>query len=72
MFRVVKTLQSDAPLTALGFHNDGHTIVTGTLHGGLYVYDLKSSGAVKTYLKGHDDTQVNFVDFVRPEDGKMV
>ena len=66
--RIVKTLQSDAPLTALGFHTDGHTIAVGTLYGGLYIYDLKSAGLVKTFLKGHDNNQVNFLDFVRLDD----
>ena len=64
--RVVKTLTTDAPLTALAFHSDGHTIAVGTLYGGLYIYDLKASGSPKLLLAGHD-SQVNFLDFIRPE-----
>jgi len=63
---VVKTLSTDAPLTALAFHNDGHTIAVGTLYGGLYIYDLKASGSPKLQLAGHD-SQINFVDFIRTE-----
>ncbi len=31
--RIVKTINTDAPLTSLAFNNDGHTIVVGTLYG---------------------------------------
>jgi len=64
--KVVKTLTTDAPLTALAFNNDGHTIAVGTLYGGLYIYDLKASGSPKLQLSGHD-SQINFVDFIRSE-----
>jgi len=60
-------MQTDSPLTALGFHNDGHTIVVGTLYGGLNVYDLRAYANVKISLKGHENSQINFIDFIKPE-----
>lgn len=68
----MKSLTTDAPLTALGFYNDGHTIVAGTLYGGLYVYDLRSSANVKLSLKGHDNSQINYLDFIRPDEQKVL
>ena len=38
--RLVKSLQIDAPCTALSFHNDGHTIVVGTLYGLFFIQPL--------------------------------
>ena len=40
--KVVKTINTDSPLTSLDFYNDGHTIVCGTLYGNINVYDLRA------------------------------
>jgi protein NEDD1 len=65
--KIVKTLQAENPLTALAFSNDGHTIVVGSLYGGVSVYDLKAGSNVKLQLKGHESC-INYLDFIKITD----
>ena len=39
--KIVKRLETDYPLTALGFSPDGFTLAAGTLSGEVLVYDLR-------------------------------
>jgi len=52
--KIVKTMNIDAPLTALDFYSDGHTIAVGNLYGNINIYDLRMGANVKISLKGHD------------------
>lgn len=63
--RVIKTLETEAPLTCLDFASDGYTIAAGTLYGTVLVYDLRNSKTVLATLRGHEGTSVNWVDFAK-------
>ena len=71
---IVKSLNVEAPLTALAFYNDGHTIVAGTMYGNIFVYDLRAGASIKNSLLGHDKTNsINYLDFIHlPDDGKAI
>jgi len=51
----VKKIEVGAPLSAISFCGDGHTIGVGTQQSGqVIIYDLKDSKRIKLELKGHD------------------
>ena len=56
-----------APLSAISFCADGHTIGVGTEQTGqVIIYDLKDSKRVKIELKGHDrSSRVKAIQFSR-------
>ena len=64
--KVIKTLDSDAPLTCLAFNADGFTVAAGTLYGDIKVYDLRAAVQSKAVLRGHNGDAVNAIEF-----GKM-
>jgi protein NEDD1 len=68
--KVVKSLNVDAPLTALAFYHDGRTLVVGTMYGNIYVYDLRAGATIKNSLRGHDKSNsINYLDFINiPDD----
>ncbi|CAG9314962.1 unnamed protein product [Blepharisma stoltei] len=61
--RVVKTMELEAPITSLAFNGEGHTIAIGTLYGGVQIYDLRSTNAAKSNLRGHEGSSVNWIEF---------
>ncbi len=56
-----------APLSAISFCADGHTIGVGTVQSGqVIIYDLKDSKRIKLELKGHDrSSRVKAIQFSR-------
>ena len=60
--KMVKKLETEYPLTALGFSPDGFTLAAGTLNGKILIYDLRQSQSVKSILNGHDG-QINYIEF---------
>jgi WD40 repeat protein len=61
--RIVKTINTDTPLTSLSFNGDGHTIAVGTILGPILIYDLRNSAQVKLTLNGHSDIGVKHLEF---------
>ena len=63
----VKKIEVGAPLAAISFCADGHTIGVGTEQTGqVIIYDLKDSKRVKIELKGHDrSSRVKALQFSR-------
>ena len=37
----MKNIVAEQPLTSVNFHYDGHTLLAGGMHGGLFIYDLR-------------------------------
>lgn len=70
--KLIKTLDSDSPLTCLAFNADGYTVAAGTLYGDIKVYDLRAAVQSKAVLRGHNGDAVNAVEFgkVKPSGGK--
>ena len=49
----VKKIDTQSPLSTIGFCPDGHTIAVGTIKGKILVYNLKDAkNGVKIELKG--------------------
>ena len=63
----VKKIEVGAPLSAISFCADGHTIGVGTEQSGqVIIYDLKDSKRIKIELKGHDrSSRVGALSFSR-------
>ena len=61
--KVIKQLESDAPLTSLAFNCDGFTVAAGTLYGDIKVYDLRASAQSRAVLRGHNGDGVNSLEF---------
>ena len=70
--KLIKTLDSDSPLTCLAFNADGFTVAAGTLYGDIKVYDLRAAVQSKAVLRGHNGDAVNAVEFgkMKPIAGK--
>lgn len=70
--KLIKMLDSDAPLTCLAFNADGWTVAAGTLYGDIKVYDLRAAVQSKAVLRGHNGDAVNAVEFgkVKKSEGK--
>mmetsp|Transcript_15690 Transcript_15690/g.28620 ORF Transcript_15690/g.28620 Transcript_15690/m.28620 type:complete len:565 (+) Transcript_15690:932-2626(+) len=64
--KVVKTIDTEGPLTSLAFNSDGHTIAAGTLYGAVYIYDLRGGVNFKMSLNGHVGNSVNSLEFSKP------
>ena len=67
----VKKIEVGAPLSAISFCADGHTIGVGTHQSGqVIIYDLKDSKRIKLELKGHDrSSRVKAIQFSRLQKG---
>ncbi|KAL4502999.1 hypothetical protein ABPG72_014228 [Tetrahymena utriculariae] len=69
--KVVKKISCDSPITSLAFHNDGFTLIAGTLYGELMVYDLKYLPKPKLLLEGHTKNQaVNFISIIKNSESR--
>lgn len=51
-------------MTSVCFYGDGHTIVLGGMHGGLFVYDLRMTSSPNEKLSGHDSA-IKSIDLIR-------
>ncbi|RUS21473.1 WD40-repeat-containing domain protein [Endogone sp. FLAS-F59071] len=60
---IVKSLQTDEPLTALAFKSDGVTIAVGSANGRIFVYDLRSSNSPTCRVNAHDVSAVTCLRF---------
>jgi WD40 repeat protein len=56
--REVKTIDAKAPLTAIAFCSDGHTVAIGTVTGKILLFDLKDAKQPKMELKGHESKKI--------------
>ncbi|RUS24683.1 WD40-repeat-containing domain protein [Jimgerdemannia flammicorona] len=60
---IVKSLQTDEPLTALSFKSDGVTIAAGSSGGRIYVYDLRQSTSPTCRVTAHEGSGVSCLRF---------
>jgi hypothetical protein len=68
--KLVKTIETEAPLTCVSFNSDGQTLAGGTLYGTVLVYDLRMHGSPKLVLRGHEGNSVNWLEFAKPKEPK--
>ena len=60
----IKTvMDTEEPLTSVSFYGDGHTLVLGGMHGGLFVYDLRMPTEPINRLLGHESA-IKSVDLI--------
>ena len=53
LFRVLKTIETDAPVTAIDFTPDGTSLIVGTSRGKVFIYDLRSVGTPAQTITAH-------------------
>ena len=53
-FRSVKKISAEEPLSCVGLHSNGHTLVAGGMYGNCFVYDLRNPSKPQIKLAGHE------------------
>jgi len=61
--RHLKSISTNEELTTITFNNDGFTIAVGTRNGKILVFDLRNTYTSKIQLLGHDNKQINSLEF---------
>ena len=49
----MKTIETDAPVTAIDFTPDGTSLIVGTSRGKVFIYDLRSVGTPAQTITAH-------------------
>mmetsp|Transcript_31221 Transcript_31221/g.54236 ORF Transcript_31221/g.54236 Transcript_31221/m.54236 type:complete len:256 (+) Transcript_31221:535-1302(+) len=63
MQHCVKTIEANAPLTAVAFNRDGANLAVGTLTGSILLYDLRVGSVPKAIYEGHEGHSINWLEF---------
>jgi hypothetical protein len=53
LFRPVKKITAEEPLSCVGLHANGYTLVAGGMYGNCFVYDLRNPSKPQIKLAGH-------------------
>ena len=63
----MKKIVAEEPLSCVGLHSNGHTLVAGGMYGSCFVYDLRNPSKPQNKLAGHETT-IKSLEFFKPKD----
>ena len=67
----MKKITSEEPLTCVGLHSNGHTLVAGGMYANIFVYDLRNPSKPMNKLTGHEKT-IKHMEFFKGREKEHV